>query len=74
MGMFYVNHTVKTESRDKVAAVPRQNKFTAYVSPARSVCGVRLASVKDASLMLNVIPRWSHWRRKSKVGEADIAS
>jgi len=32
MGNFYVNHTVKTENHDKVVAVLRQNKFTAYVS------------------------------------------
>jgi hypothetical protein len=40
MGNFYVNHTVKTENRDKVAAVLQQNKFVAYVSPVRNGCVV----------------------------------
>lgn len=40
MGNFYVNHTVKTGDRDKVASVLRHNKLAAYVSPVRNGCVV----------------------------------
>jgi len=40
MGNFYVNHTVRTEDRDKVAAVLRRSGHTAYVSPAKNGCVV----------------------------------
>ncbi len=55
MGNFYVNHTVKTGDRDKVASVLRHNKLAAYVSPVRNGCVVVAEEQADSQATAPIV-------------------